>query len=60
MNNYFNREAADEVMGAYRNSLEKINGSRDKTDSNINKIKLLMAQADSDSQRVEATIRGKC
>jgi hypothetical protein len=37
------REAADEVMGAYRNSLEKINGSRDKTDSNINKIKLLMA-----------------
>lgn len=37
------REAADEVMISYRNTLDKINGARDKTDNNIDRLKTLMS-----------------
>ena len=40
-------------MVAYRNTLDKINGARDKTDTSINKIKTLMAKAESDTQKAE-------
>ncbi len=47
-------------MTQYKNTLDKINGARDKTDFNISRIKALMSKAESDTQKVEATIRGKC
>jgi len=54
------RDAAEEVMTQYKNTLDKINGTRDKTDFNITRIKSLMTKAEADTQKVEATIRGKC
>ena len=54
------REAAEEVMSQYKNTLDKINGTRDKTDFNITRIKSLMTKAEADTQKVEATIRGRC
>lgn len=47
-------------MSAYRSTLDKINGARDKTESGITKIKSLMTKAEGDTHRVEATIRSKC
>jgi hypothetical protein len=47
-------------MTQYKNTLDKINGARDKTDFNINHIKTLMTKAESDAQKVEGMIRGKC
>jgi uncharacterized protein YpuA (DUF1002 family) len=43
------RDAAEEVMNQYKNTLDKINGARDKTDFNINRIKTLMTKAESDT-----------
>lgn len=54
------RDAAEDVMTQYKNTLDKINGTRDKTDFNITRIKSLMTKAEGDTQKVEATIRGKC
>ena len=36
------REAADEVMNQYKNTLDRINGARDKTETKIARIKTLM------------------
>lgn len=46
-------------MSAYRNTLDKINLDRDKTDAGINRIKVLMAKAETDTQAVERLLRGK-
>jgi hypothetical protein len=46
-------------MSAYRNTLDKINIDRDKTDSGINRFKDLMAQAEAETQQVEKVIRGR-
>ena len=47
-------------MSQYKNTLDKIIGTRDKTDFNITRIKSLMTKAEADTQKVEATIRGRC
>lgn len=47
-------------MQAYRTTLDKINGARDKTESAIGKIKSLMTKVEGDTHKVESTIRGKC
>ncbi len=54
------REAADEVMNQYKNTLDRINGARDKTETNIARIKTLMTKADGDTQRIEGIVRGRC
>ena len=59
-NDLCDREAADEVMSAYRSILDKINGARDKTEGSINKIKGLMGQAEQETFKVEGVIRSKC
>lgn len=56
-NSDFSRDAADEVMNQYRNTLDKINGARDKTEYNIDRIKTLMTRAEGDTQKVEAIVR---
>ena len=43
------RDAAEEVMSQYKNTLDKINGARDKTDFNITKIKTLMTKSETDT-----------
>jgi hypothetical protein len=47
-------------MQAYKTTLDKINGARDKTESAIVKIKALMGKVEADTLRVEGAIRGKC
>lgn len=51
------RDAADEVMNQYRNTLDKINGARDKTEYNIDRIKTLMTRAEGDTHKVETIVR---
>eukprot|EP00347_Sterkiella_histriomuscorum_P016401 403353329 len=53
------KDAAEEVMSSYRNTLDKINDSRSKTDSNIINIKHLMTKAESDAHKTEHLIRAK-
>lgn len=36
-------------MNTYKNTLDKINGARDKTESSINKIKALMNKVEGDT-----------
>jgi hypothetical protein len=43
------RDAAEDVMTQYKNTLDKINGTRDKTDFNITRIKSLMTKAEADT-----------
>lgn len=40
-------------MNNYKNTLDKINTARDKTENSIAKIKHLMTKAETDTQRVE-------
>jgi len=47
-------------MNQYRNTLDKINGARDKTEYNIDRIKTLMTRAEGDTQKVEAIVRSRC
>jgi hypothetical protein len=51
------RDAADEVMNQYRNTLDKINGARDKTEYNIDRIKTLMTRAEGNTQKIEGIVR---
>ena len=54
-----NRDAAEEVLGSYRATLDKINDGRGKTDNSIAQIKGLMVQAEQDSHKSENLIRQK-
>lgn len=53
----FLKDAADEVMNQYRNTLDKINGARDKTEYNIDRIKTLMTRAEGNTQKIEGIVR---